>query len=94
MELHNTSLQYAFPYQNMEFHITKILKEIIAQNCTPGRRSPLVRLFTLLQKPSLTSSREEITLVTLTFCSRLPYIYSYIYIYIYSYLTSLFQVTC
>ena len=30
MELHNTSLCYAFPYQNMEFHITKILKEIIA----------------------------------------------------------------
>ena len=51
MELHNTSLQYAFPYQNMEFHITKILKEIIAQNCTPGRRSPLVRLFPLLQEP-------------------------------------------
>ena len=29
MELHNNSLCYAFPYQNMEFHITKILKEII-----------------------------------------------------------------
>ena len=31
MELHITGLRYAFPYQNMEFHITKILKEIIAQ---------------------------------------------------------------
>ena len=30
MELHITGLWYAFPYQNMEFHITKILKEIIA----------------------------------------------------------------
>ena len=30
MKLHITSLLYAFPYQNMEFHITKILKEIIA----------------------------------------------------------------
>ena len=30
MELHNNSICYAFPYQNMEFHITKILKEIIA----------------------------------------------------------------
>ena len=26
----NTILWYAFPYPNMEFHITKILKEIIA----------------------------------------------------------------
>ena len=31
MELHNTSLCYAFLYQNIEFHITKILKEIIAK---------------------------------------------------------------
>ena len=31
MGLHNTSLCYAFPYQNMEFHNIKILKEIIAK---------------------------------------------------------------
>ena len=30
MGLHNTSLCYAFPYQNMECHNTKMLKEIIA----------------------------------------------------------------
>ena len=34
MELHITGLWYAFPYQNMEFHITKILKEIIADAVT------------------------------------------------------------
>ena len=28
MELYNTILCYTFPYQNMEFHITTILKEI------------------------------------------------------------------
>ena len=33
MELHNASLWYAFPYQNMEIHRTKILKEIILQTC-------------------------------------------------------------
>ena len=32
MELQNTSLFYAFPYQNMEFHVTKI----IAQNLAGG----------------------------------------------------------
>ena len=31
MELHNTSLEYAFPYQSIEFHITKILKEIFCR---------------------------------------------------------------
>ena len=31
MDFHNNSLCYAFPYQNMQFYITQILKEIIAQ---------------------------------------------------------------
>ena len=34
MELHNNSLCYAFPYQYMEFHITKILKESIARSAS------------------------------------------------------------
>ena len=33
MELHNTSLGYAFAYQNIEFHITTIIKEFIAGKC-------------------------------------------------------------
>ena len=31
MELHNNSFCYAFLYQNMEFNIIKIIKEIVAK---------------------------------------------------------------